>query len=254
MPFGLILLTGPTGSGKTTTLYSVLNEIKDPSKNILTIEDPVEYHIGGINQVQVKPEIGLTFAAALRSFLRQDPDIMLVGEIRDLETAEICIRCALTGHLVFSTLHTNDAPSAINRLLDTGIEPYLITPSLILVVAQRLVRKLCPECKEAYEPDEKRLGGIKLKSELIYRARGCSSCNQIGYQGRLCIAEVMAINDALRQAISARAPYEKVKEIAYSAGIQSLYMSGLKKVEAGITSLEEVLSVSKAWTKGEEDA
>ena len=244
MPYGLILLTGPTGSGKTTTLYSILSEVKDTSKNILTIEDPVEYQVDGINQVQVKPEIGLTFAAALRSFLRQDPDIILVGEIRDLETAEICIRSALTGHLIFSTLHTNDAPSAINRLLDTGIEPYLVTPSLVLVVAQRLARKLCPECKEAYEPNEKELGGIKVNTELIYRPRGCSKCNQIGYKGRICIAEVMVIDDALRQLITQRASYEKIKEVACSSGMQTLYASGLKKVEAGITSLAEVLSVT----------
>ncbi|TBR16681.1 type II secretion system protein GspE, partial [bacterium] len=160
-PYGLIFITGPTGSGKTTTLYAILNEIKDPSKNIVTTEDPVEYKLDGINQVQLKPDIGLTFATALRSFLRQDPDVMLVGEVRDLETAEICIRSALTGHLVLSTLHTNDAPSAINRLIDIGVEPYLITPSLLCVVGQRLIRKLCPECKEPYEPTQEQLGGIK---------------------------------------------------------------------------------------------
>lgn len=246
LPYGLILLTGPTGSGKTTTLYAILNEIKDPSKNILTVEDPVEYHLEGINQVQIKPDIGLTFAAALRSFLRQDPDIILVGEIRDLETAEICIRSALTGHLIFSTLHTNDAPSAINRFLDIGVGPYLLTPSLVLIVAQRLIRRLCPDCKEAYEPDAKQLGGIKLKAELIYRPRGCPKCNQIGYHGRICIAEIMTVhnNAVLHQLISDRAPYEKIKESVKSSGMQSLYQSGLKKVEAGITSLEEVLSAS----------
>jgi len=244
MPYGLILLTGPTGSGKTTTLYSILSEIKDPSKNILTIEDPVEYHIEGINQVQVKPDIGLTFASALRSFLRQDPDIMLVGEIRDLETAEICIRSALTGHLIFSTLHTNDAPSAINRLLDIGVKPFLVVPSLVLVVAQRLVRRLCPDCKEAYEPDAEQLGGIKLKTELIYRPRGCPKCNHIGYRGRVCVGEVMRINKEIRKLITEHLPYEKIKEAAQASGMQSLYASGLKKVEAGITSLEEVLSVT----------
>jgi type IV pilus assembly protein PilB len=244
MPYGLVLLTGPTGSGKTTTLYSILSEIKGPTKNILTIEDPVEYHIEGINQVQVKPEIGLTFAAALRSFLRQDPDIIFVGEVRDLETAEICIRSALTGHLIFSTLHTNDAPSAINRLLDIGVGPYLITPSLILVVAQRLVRRLCAECKEAYEPDEKQLGGIKLKTGLIYRPRGCPKCNQIGYKGRVCIAEVMVVNDNLRQLISEHASYDNIKKAAYASGMQNLYIAGLKKVESGVTSIEEVLSAT----------
>lgn len=244
MPYGLILLTGPTGSGKTTTLYSIIHELRDPSKNILTIEDPVEYHLEGVNQVQVKPEIGLTFATATRSFVRQDPDIMLVGEIRDLETAEICIRSALTGHLIFSTLHTNDAPSAINRILDIGVEPYLLTPCLISVVSQRLVRRLCPECKEAYEPNEKQLGGIKLKTELIYRSGGCSKCNQIGYRGRICIAEVMMVNDVLRQLITERTSYQKIREKACSLGMQNLYLSGLKKVEAGITSLEEILSAT----------
>ncbi|MBU0549163.1 MAG: Flp pilus assembly complex ATPase component TadA [Candidatus Omnitrophica bacterium] len=244
MPYGLVLLTGPTGSGKTTTLYSILSEIKDPSKNILTIEDPVEDHIEGINQVQIKPDIGLTFAAALRSFLRQDPDIMLVGEIRDLETAEICIRSALTGHLVFSTLHTNDAPSAINRLLDIGVKPYLITPSLNLVVAQRLVRRLCPECKEAYEPTKEQLGGITLKTGLSYKPRGCPKCNHIGYSGRVCIAEVMVINNELRQMITDHVSYEKIRKTAHDLGMQSLYAIGLKKVEAGITSLQEVLSAT----------
>ncbi len=243
-PYGLVLLTGPTGSGKSTTLYAALNEIKSPTKNILTIEDPVEYKLEGINQVQVKPEIGLTFAAALRSFLRQDPDVMLVGEVRDLETAEICIRSALTGHLVLSTLHTNDAPSAINRLIDIGVEPFLITPSLLCVLAQRLVRKLCPDCKEAYEPSPQELGGIKLKADLIYKPKGCSKCNQIGYRGRTCIAEVMVVNADIRNLISQRASYEKIVEVSKAAGMQNLYDSSLKKVEEGITSLEEALSVT----------
>ena len=244
MPFGLVLMTGPTGSGKTTSLYAIIHELRDPSKNILTIEDPVEYHLDGVNQVQVKPEIGLTFATATRSFVRQDPDIMLVGEIRDLETAEICIRSALTGHLIFSTLHTNDAPSAINRLLDIGVEPYLLTPSLLLVVSQRLIRKLCPNCKEAYEPDEKQLGGIKLKTELIYRPHGCPECNQIGYRGRICIAEVMVVNDVIRSLMTERAPYEKIKEVALSQGMQSLYASGMRLVEEGVSAIEEVLSAT----------
>ena len=244
MPYGLILLTGPTGSGKTTTLYAILNEIKHPTKNIITIEDPVEYRLEGINQVQVKPDIGLTFATALRSFLRQDPDIMLVGEVRDLETAEICIRSALTGHLVLSTLHTNDAPSAINRLIDIGIQPYLITPSLLMVVAQRLIRKLCPDCKEAYEPTPEHLGGIKLNAELIYRAKGCPNCTQIGYKGRTCIAEVMVVSDRIREMITQHASYQKIKEVCIAEGMQTLYQSALKKVEQGITSLEEALSVT----------
>ncbi|MDD4909983.1 MAG: ATPase, T2SS/T4P/T4SS family [Candidatus Omnitrophica bacterium] len=243
-PYGLVFLTGPTGSGKSTTLYAVLQEIKAPTKNIMTVEDPVEYRLDGVNQIQVKPEIGLTFASALRSFLRQDPDIMLVGEVRDLETAEICVRSALTGHLVLSTLHTNDAPSAIGRLMDIGIEPYLLTPSLLVVIAQRLIRTLCPGCKEAYEPSEKELGGIKLNSGLIYKAKGCSECGQMGYKGRTLIAEVMPITDAIKELVSQGATFQKIREVARSEGMQTLYESGLRKVEQGITSLEEVLSVT----------
>ncbi|MCX5711537.1 MAG: GspE/PulE family protein [Candidatus Omnitrophica bacterium] len=243
-PYGLIFLTGPTGSGKTTTLYAMLNEIKSPTKNIVTVEDAVEYKLDGINQVQVKPEIGLTFSSALRSFLRQDPDVMLVGEVRDLETAQICIRSALTGHLVLSTLHTNDAPSAINRLMDIGVEPHLITPSLLAVVAQRLMRKLCPDCKEAYESSSEQVKSIKLKSDLIYRPRGCAKCNQIGYKGRTCVVEIMVVNNQIRDLISQRASFQKLREAARSAGMQTLYESAIKKVEEGITSLEEALSVT----------
>lgn len=243
-PYGLVLLTGPTGSGKTTTLYAILNEIKSPTKNIITVEDPVEYKLDGVNQVQVKPDIGLTFANALRSFLRQDPDIMLVGEIRDLETAQICIRSALTGHLVLSTLHTNDAPSATTRLMDIGIEPYMVAPSLLLVVAQRLIRKLCPECKEAYEPPRQEAKDIKLKADLIYRPKGCAKCGQIGYKGRSCIAEIMIVNNEIRDLISQRAPFQKIKEVARVSGMQTLYESAIKKVEDGVTSLEEALSIT----------
>ena len=244
MPYGLVLLTGPTGSGKTTTLYAILNEIKNPTKNIITVEDPVEYKLEDINQVQVKPEIGLTFANALRSFLRQDPDIMLVGEVRDLETAEICIRSALTGHLVLSTLHTNDAPSAISRLIDIGIEPYMVSPSLILVVAQRLLRKLCPDCKEAYEPTVQQKGVVKIKADLIYRPKGCAKCGQLGYRGRLCIAEVMVIDERLRDLVSQGASFQKIRDAAKESGMSTLYESGLKKVEDGVTSLEEALSIT----------
>ena len=243
-PFGLAFVTGPTGSGKSTTLYAVLNEIKAPEKNIITVEDPVEYKLDGINQVQVKPEIGLTFASTLRSFLRQDPDIMLVGEVRDLETAQICVRSALTGHLVLSTLHTNDAPSAITRLIDIGIEPYLLSPSLLVVIAQRLIRKLCPDCKEAYEPDSQQEKAINLKAELIYRAKGCNKCNQLGYRGRTAIAEVMYINEQIRELVSQRAGFQKVRDSAKANGMQTLQESALRKVEAGITSLEEALSVT----------
>jgi type IV pilus assembly protein PilB len=244
LPYGLVFLTGPTGSGKTTTLYAILSEIKDPTKNIITVEDPVEYKLDGINQVQVKPEIGLTFANALRSFLRQDPDIMLVGETRDLETAQICIRSALTGHLVFSTLHTNDAPSAISRLIDIGIEPYMIAPSIQLVVAQRLLRKLCPDCKEAYEPTAEQAKDIKIKADLIYKPKGCSKCGQIGYRGRACIAEIMTINEQMRDLISQGASYQKIRDAAKEFGMHTLYEIGIKKVEDGITSLEEALSVT----------
>ncbi len=243
-PYGLVFVTGPTGSGKSTTLYSALYESIDPTKNIMTIEDPVEFRIDSINQVNVKPEIGLTFASALRSFLRQDPDAIMVGEVRDLETAQICVRAALTGHFVLSTLHTNDAASAVTRLLDIGIEPYLLMPSLNLVVAQRLARKLCPNCKEPYEPTSQQLGNIKLNADLIYRAKGCEKCNHTGYKGRVSVAEVMPIDDDLRHLISKQAPYTEIKETARRNGMSTLFESGLKKVEEGITSLEEILSVT----------
>lgn len=244
-PYGLVFLTGPTGCGKTTTLYAALREIMDPRKNIITIEEPVEYRIDGINQVQVKSEIGLTFASALRSFLRQDPDIMLVGEVRDLETAQICVRAALTGHMVLSTLHTNDAPSAVTRLLDIGIEPYLLMPSLLCVVAQRLVRKLCSKCKEAYEPKQSELGNIKLSgNHPIYKAKGCAECNQIGYRGRVAICEVMMITDEIRSFVHEKADYSKIREVAKKSGMATLFESGIKKVEAGVTSIEEILSVT----------
>ncbi|MFH1441409.1 MAG: ATPase, T2SS/T4P/T4SS family [Candidatus Omnitrophota bacterium] len=243
-PYGLVFVTGPTGSGKSTTLYAILSEIKSPSKNIITVEDPVEYKLDGINQVQVKPEIGLTFASALRSFLRQDPDVMLVGEVRDLETAQICVRSALTGHLVLSTLHTNDAPSAVTRLIDIGIEPYMVAPSLLVIIAQRLIRKLCPECKEAYEPNEEQLKNIKIKADLVYKPKGCSKCSQTGYKGRTVIAEVMPVSEEIQELINQRASFQKIREIARLAGMQVLHESALKKVEEGITSLEEAFSVT----------
>ena len=244
-PYGLIFLTGPTGSGKTTTLYAALNQINSPHKNLTTVEDPVEYHLPGINQVQVKPGIGLTFASGLRAFLRQDPDVMMVGEVRDLETAEICIQAALTGHLVFSTLHTNDAPGAISRLIDIGVEPFLISASLLLVVAQRLVRRLCPECKEAYEPTAEEREKVGLTNgEKIYRAKGCEKCHFTGYKGRIAIHEMMSINDELRQLISQGKPDNIIKEVAQKNGMMTLQESGFRKVREGITSLEEVLAVT----------
>jgi len=244
-PFGLIFLTGPTGSGKTTTLYSALNEIKDSRKNIITIEDPVEYRLSGINQVQIKPEIGLAFTSTLRSFLRQDPDIIMVGEVRDLDTASICVRAALTGHLVLSTLHTNDACSAITRLLDIGVEPYLLIPSLLMVVGQRLTRKLCDKCKQPYEPKPEEVGGIKFTKGPIYKARGCSECSQTGYRGRIAVSEVMVVGDKVKAAISQRASYEKIKEAAkIPPAMTTLFQEGIKKVEEGITSLEEIYSIT----------
>ncbi len=243
-PHGLILVTGPTGSGKTTTLYAALNEIKSPHKNISTVEDPVEYKLEGINQVQVKPVIGLTFANALRSFLRQDPDIIMVGEVRDLETAQICIRSSLTGHMVLSTLHTNDAPSAISRLIDIGIEAYLISSSLILVAAQRLIRKLCLECKEAYEPAPKLIKDLNIKQDLLYKPKGCDYCSHTGYRGRIAIYEIVLIDDRLKELISKGAGLGEIKNAVKEMGVRSLLQGGIKKIEEGITSVEEVLSIT----------
>ena len=243
-PHGLILITGPTGSGKTTTLYAALSEIKTPHKNICTVEDPVEYKLEGINQVQVKPSIGLTFANTLRYFLRQDPDIIMVGEVRDLETAQICIRSSLTGHLVLSTLHTNDASSAISRLIDIGIESYLISSSLILVGAQRLVRRLCLECKEAYEPVPKLVSDFKIKQDLLYKPKGCDYCSHTGYRGRIAIYEIVLGSDKLRELISRNATLSEIIHAVRNTGVKSLTESGIKKVEEGLTSIEEVLSIT----------
>ena len=243
-PHGLILITGPTGSGKTTTLYAALNEIKSPRKNITTVEDPVEYKLDGINQVQIKPGIGFTFASALRAFLRQDPDIIMVGEVRDLETAQICIRASLTGHLVLSTLHTNDAPSAISRLIDIGVEPYLISSSLIMVGAQRLVRRLCPECKEAYETTPVLARDFGIKQELLYKPKGCDYCSHTGYRGRIAIYEIILMNDKLRELVTRGAPLGEIKNKVREMGPSSLLHSGMKKVEEGMSSIEEVLSIT----------
>ncbi|MCM8765992.1 MAG: Flp pilus assembly complex ATPase component TadA [Candidatus Omnitrophica bacterium] len=243
-PYGLVFLTGPTGSGKTTTLYAALNAIKSPRINILTVEDPVEYRFEGINQVQVKPQIGLTFATALRSFLRQDPDVILVGEVRDLETAEICIRASLTGHLVLSTVHTNDAPTAIGRLIDIGVERYLLAPSLLLVAAQRLVRKLCPECKEPYEPSKEFMQKEKIVKDLLYRHKGCPACNQTGYKGRIGIFEIMPISERIRALIEKGSGTDILREAARSEGMLTLWESGMQKVAQGITDVEEVMRVT----------
>lgn len=244
MPYGLFFVTGPTGSGKSTTLYSALSEVLDPTKNIMTAEDPVEFRIDGINQVHVRTEIGLSFAAALRSFLRQDPDIIMVGEVRDLETAQICVRAALTGHFVLSTLHTNDATSAVTRLMDIGIPSYLLTPSLVLFVAQRLGRLLCPNCKEAYEPSHEELGGIKLDTDLIYKSKGCDECNHNGYKGRMVVAEVLPIDDAMRIAIGKELGYDDLKDVARKQGMLTMLEVALKKVESGETSLDQALAIA----------
>ena len=241
-PYGLILITGPTGSGKSTTLYAALSEINSPTKNILTIEDPVEYRLEGVNQVQIKPAIGLTFAAGLRSFMRQDPNIIMVGETRDQETAEICVRAALTGHLVFSTLHTNDAPSAVSRLVDIGIAPYLLSSTISLVVAQRLLRKLCDRCKEAYEPLQEIRDRFQITEGLLYRAKGCEHCATTGYRGRVGVYEVMTFSRELRDAVAKGAPAHVLRDAAVRDGMSTLWDEGLKKVRAGMTSLEELES------------
>ncbi len=243
-PYGLFFVTGPTGSGKSTTLYAAVNETIDPAKNIITVEDPVEYKIEGINQVAIKPEIGLTFATALRAFLRQDPDVIMVGEIRDQETATICVRAALTGHFVLSTLHTNDAASAISRLIDIGVPHYLLTPSLIMIMGQRLARRLCQRCKEPYEPAPEQHGGIKFKSDLIYRASGCEACKGSGYKGRMVVAEVMLIDDAIRALISRGANHAELKDAARKNGMATIFESGIRLVEKGFTSYDEVCRIS----------
>lgn len=243
-PYGLIFITGPTGCGKTTTLYSALNYVKSSKKNIITVEDPVEYQLTGINQVQVKPKIGLTFAHSLRAFLRQDPDIIMVGEVRDIETAGICVRAALTGHLVFTTLHTNDAPSAITRLIDIGIERFLVASSLALLMAQRLIRKLCPKCKEPADIPDELIEEYNLPRKKIFRAKGCEYCRNTGYSGRIAITEVMEVDEEIRQMIVKGADLPSIREAAKKKGISSLIESGLEKVLAGITSVDEIASVT----------
>ncbi len=245
-PYGIILVTGPTGSGKTTTLYSALHQLNEESVNIMTAEDPVEFNLQGINQVNVKSEIGLTFAAALRSFLRQDPDIILVGEMRDYETAEIGIKAALTGHLVLSTLHTNDAPSSVNRLVNMGVEPFLIASSVVLIMAQRLIRTLCDNCKEQYEPTDAELKTIGIdpaeKSDhTFYRPKGCDRCNNTGYKGRAGVFEVLYITDKIRKIILNRGSSLDIKEVAREEGMRTLRESAVEKFKNGSTSYEEVV-------------
>ncbi|MDQ7829288.1 MAG: type II secretion system ATPase GspE [Armatimonadota bacterium] len=245
-PCGLILVTGPTGSGKTTTLYAALNRLNRPDVKILTIEDPVEYQLPGIVQVQVNPRAGLTFARGLRAFLRQDPDIIMLGEVRDEETARIAVQASLTGHLVLSTLHTNDAPSAVTRLADMGIEPFLVGASVLGVVAQRLVRALCVECREPYAPTPEvlaRLGLEPAEAPVVYRPRGCPRCGGLGYRGRLGLYEVMTVDDALRDLIVRGAGAAALREAALAAGMRTLREEGLARALDGTTSLEEVLRV-----------
>ncbi|MCX5717014.1 MAG: type IV-A pilus assembly ATPase PilB, partial [Nitrospirae bacterium] len=249
-PYGMILVTGPTGSGKTTTLYSALNYLNKPNINIMTAEDPIEYNFLGINQVQMKDEIGLTFASALRSFLRQSPDIILVGEIRDFETAEIAVKAALTGHLVLSTLHTNDAPSSVSRLLNMGIEPFLVASSVILIMAQRLARKICKECEKEEEkfplPTLISLGFSEENARTVkcYRGKGCSVCNNSGYKGRIALYEIMIVNEEIRKLILEGASAIELKKAAIRGGMKTLRMSGLTKVKEGVTTIEEVLRVT----------
>ena len=245
-PYGIILVTGPTGSGKTTTLYSTLARLNNPDRQIMTIEDPVEYNLHGINQIQVHEEIGLTFSNALRAFLRQAPNIILVGEIRDSETAEIAIRAALTGHLVFSTIHTNDAPTTINRLIDIGVPPYLVSSALILIQAQRLVRRICSSCREKVKADPKLLedAGIPkgaITDNIVYRGKGCQDCNQSGYKGRIGLYEVMPISPEMRSMILKGASSDDIAKFAKKEGMVTLRDDGIDKVKNGVTTIEELM-------------
>lgn len=244
-PYGMILVSGPTGSGKTTTLYSTLHELDITGKNIVTIEDPVEYMLEGINQVQVQPKIGLTFAEGLRSILRQDPNIIMVGEIRDTETADIAIRAALTGHLVLSTIHTNDSASAVTRLIEMGVEPFLIASSVIGVVAQRLVRKICPECKIEYDADDKELLSLGIGGpQKLNKGKGCSFCNNTGYRGRVAIYEVLKILKDHRRLIINKASADKIKELSIKNGMKTLKENGVGLVLRGVTTVEEILKAT----------
>jgi len=250
-PFGMVLVTGPTGSGKTTTLYSSLQSLNKPSENVSTAEDPVEFNLAGINQCQMNDTIGLNFGAALRSFLRQDPDIIMVGEIRDFETAEIAIKAALTGHLVLSTLHTNDAPGTINRLLNMGVEPFLVTSSLNCIVAQRLARRICSECREPVDVEEEALRDLGLTDEqledvVVYHGAGCKRCNKTGYKGRVALYEVMHVGDELKEGVLQGYSAMELKETAIKAGMRTLRMSGIRKLLEGTTTVAEVIRTTRA--------
>ncbi len=248
-PNGIIFITGPTGSGKTTTLYSILSALNQPDTNIITVEDPVEYQLAGIAQVQVKEKTGMTFAAALRSILRQDPDVVMIGEIRDQETAQIAVQAALTGHVVLSTLHTNDAPASITRLVDMGVEPFLIASSVIVILAQRLVRKLCDKCKKKYNPPPElieRLGITpqEAKGITFYEAKGCDECDETGYKGRLPIFEVMKMSDPIKQLTMERVDTSEIRKQAIKDGMTLLVTDGIRRIKEGLTTIEEVLAVA----------
>jgi general secretion pathway protein E len=256
-PYGIILVTGPTGSGKTTTLYAALSTINHPEINIITIEDPIEYQMDGVGQIQVNPKIDLTFATGLRSIVRQDPDFILIGEIRDRETAEIAIQSSLTGHLVFSTLHTNDAASAVTRLIDMGIEPFLVTSSIIAIIAQRLVRMLCPHCKEVYVPDEETLANLGLgrsvlQNNIFYRKKGCNLCMQTGFRGRTAIFEIMIVDDEIKRLVLKTSDANQINELALKRGMITLQKDGIDKVLAGITTTEEVLRVTRSLNRADD--
>ena len=250
-PYGIILSTGPTGSGKTTTLYTALKELNHPDRKILTVEDPIEYMLNGINQTQVKPQIGYTFASALRAFLRQDPDVLMVGEIRDRETAEVAIQAALTGHLLLSTLHTNTAAAAVTRLLDMGIDDFLLTSTLNLVIGQRLVRRLCPDCRQSYMPDAQVLQRLSLHSESLrplqlFRAAGCAACGGVGYAGRTGLLEVMELSEPVRRAILARSDANTIERVATELGMRTMFRHGVDLACRGETSLEEIMRVTRS--------
>jgi type II secretory ATPase GspE/PulE/Tfp pilus assembly ATPase PilB-like protein len=248
LPHGMLLVTGPTGSGKTTTLYAALDKINSPARKIITIEDPVEYQLRGVNQIHVKPKIGLTFASGLRHIVRQDPDVIMVGEIRDVETADISIHAALTGHLVFSTLHTNDAPGAVTRLLDMGVEPYLIASVLEGVLAQRLVRLICPKCRQPHVPDTSDLRALGIErapaAAQLSRGAGCDDCRGTGYRGRTGIYEFMGMSEELRSLSLRKTPGHEIRQRAVTAGMTTLRQDGWRKCCLGITTVEEVLRVT----------
>jgi general secretion pathway protein E/type IV pilus assembly protein PilB len=248
-PFGIVLITGPTGSGKTTTLYAALNEVKSIENKVMTIEDPIEYQLPLVQQVQVNERVGFGFFEALRSFLRQDPDIILVGEIRDIETLNAAVQASLTGHLVFSTLHTNDAPSAVGRMVQMGLKPYLIADSLIAVIAQRLVRKICPYCKEEIKPHQavlKRLEGKLPENPTFYAGKGCAKCNMTGYSGRILISEILQVSEAVAKMIAeGESKYAIGKFAAEHEKFEPMIIDGLSKVLQGVTTLEEILRVTK---------